>query len=104
VAAGPDDGTEDGEVVGDGAVPDGVAAGDELGAVLPLDWVAGLRLAGGVAGCLFGPWPPPPTTLPTVVPVECLPHTTALSGFPADSSMIVTTTMTARNRLSVTPP
>lgn len=102
VAAGPDDGADEADVLGVGDVPDGVAVG-ELGAVLPLDWVPGVGLLPCVAGCLC-PLPPPPTRLPTLVPVECLPHTAASSGLPTDSSMIVTTTMATRNRPSATPP
>jgi hypothetical protein len=47
VAAGADDETG---VVGVGVLPDGVAAGDELGAVLPLGWVDGVLLPCGTAG------------------------------------------------------
>ena len=98
--ADPDDGTDDGEVLGVGAAPDDVAAGDEFGTV-PLGWVVGVLVC-EVAGCCLCP-PFPPTRLPTLVPVECLPHTAASSGLPTDSSMIVTITMATRNRPSATP-
>lgn len=101
VADGDDDALDDAEAVGDGAVPDGVADG-ELDTPGLLDRLVGVVLECGLAGWLR--WPPPPTRLPTLVPVLCLPHTAASSGLPTDSSTMVITTMTLRNRPSTTPP
>lgn len=97
---GDDDGDDDAEALGVGAGDDGVTEPAGLcGAEL-------LGCAEGVlGGCVTrGCEPCPLTTLPTLVPVACLPQTTASTGLPTDSSKMVITAMTARNAPSVIPP
>jgi hypothetical protein len=58
-----------------------------------------------VAGCVtFCGELCPLTTLPTLVPVPCLPQTTAFTGLPTESSKMVITAITTRNAPTVTPP
>jgi hypothetical protein len=97
---GDDDADGDEEALGVGAGDDGVTEPAGLCGAELLGCAEGVLDGCVTRGCDLCPL----TTFPTLVPVACLPQTTASTGLPTDISKMVITATTTRNAPSVVPP